>query len=331
MKNDSLISIIVPAFNVGKYITKCIKSVISQTYSNIEVIIINDGSSDNTKMICESFATIDKRIHLINQVNQGLSASRNLGVKLAHGNYIGFVDGDDFIDPDMYGRLISVMDNDNSKIVMCNFDCYINQVFEPPSKNFNFTENSSLYGLDKLEAIIRHNNMFVWNKLYPTSLFKKYRFPIDMTYEDAFIMPQLIAEVNSLSILSTPLYHYTARDDSITRKKFTASRFDMFYSCQSVYDYICNYTDIDSEVEKICRQRLFLCLLECTSEALNSGDYFEENINNIIEESKNYSYLNCGLNKSQENMINMIYTDLHKFYIYNQFAANSIIRLGRNT
>ena len=119
-KNEPLISIIVPVYNVEKYLSKCIDSIINQTYKNIEIILIDDGSTDSSGAICDKYALVDSRIHVLHIENSGVSNARNVGLNHATGDYIGFVDSDDYIEPNMYELLLEELIADDVDVVQCN-------------------------------------------------------------------------------------------------------------------------------------------------------------------------------------------------------------------
>ena len=121
MKTNELISIIVPIYNIEKHIVRCLDSILAQTYHNIEVILIDDGSTDNSGKICDQYSSADTRINVFHKQNGGLVSARNLGLESARGDYIGFVDSDDWIEPNMYERMYNNLKNNNSEICICNY------------------------------------------------------------------------------------------------------------------------------------------------------------------------------------------------------------------
>ena len=163
---NSLISIIVPVYNVEKYISKCIESLINQTYNNIEIIIINDGSVDKTKTICEQFAHKDGRIILINTENKGVSHARNIGIKKAKGDYIGFVDSDDFIEKEMYEKLIYNARENNAEICACDWTNLVD--YEKGRGTITIIDNKE----NIVNSLFYNNNIngYMCNKLYKKAL-----------------------------------------------------------------------------------------------------------------------------------------------------------------
>lgn len=166
------ISIIVPVYNVENYVSKCIESIINQTYKDVEIIIVNDGSTDKSGDICDYYSKKDARIILIHQENQGLSMARNNALDIASGDYIGFVDSDDWIAPDMYGTLYNNAIEHDADISMCNF-YYVSETGEcSPYSNEN-QPIKVLEGIHKIAHNIRLNNDYVWNRLYRRHLFNR--------------------------------------------------------------------------------------------------------------------------------------------------------------
>ncbi len=309
-----LISLIIPAYNIEGYISACLQSVINQTYKNLQIIVINDGSTDETLSICTKFKDIDSRIQIINQENQGLSAARNNALAMAEGDYIGFVDGDDQISSNMYEKMYDNICNQNADICMCNFYCLKeNGNISLPQTNFNISENLVVEGEDKLKTIIYHNNMFVWNKLYKKYLFDNVSFPVGKTYEDAFVIPNVVNKANKLATISDCLYYYTVRKNSITHAPFSLGRIDMFYANKSVYDYILKLNNYDNELKKVCCQRLFLSFYNCVNSALKNGSHYMSSIEQMIDSIKEYNVIDCGLDSSTEKLIKFIISDVDKY------------------
>lgn len=212
------ISVIVPIYNVEKYLERCIESIINQTYKNLEIILIDDGSPDKCGTICDKYSKMDSRIVVIHKENGGLSDARNAGIKVATGDYISYIDSDDYIDTDMYEYMINELEFQNSDIVICG----IYKEFED-GKSYIKT-NRSIERLENKEALIRLNSfasfdMAVWNKLYKKSVIEGIEFPIGKKSEDYFVMYQYFNKSQMISILPDPKYHYLQRENSISRGK----------------------------------------------------------------------------------------------------------------
>ncbi len=211
------ISIIVPVYNVENYIEQCIKSILEQTYNNIEVILVNDGSTDRSGEICEHWAAKDKRITYIKQDNNGISSARNRGLDICSGEHILFVDSDDHIHPRMCERLLEIQKDTNADIVLC--EAYIEtetglvQDKHEAYKNMNTQE--FIHGILMDEVV---NS--VWRKLYKKELWSEVRFPEGIYFEDLYIHPQIFLKAKKIVYTPEPLYFYNRVNyDSATSKK----------------------------------------------------------------------------------------------------------------
>ena len=210
-----LITIIVPVYNVEKYLEKCIKSIICQTYKNFELILVNDGSSDMSGKICNKYAELDKRIKVFHTTNKGVSHARNIGLDNANGQYIGFVDSDDFIEPNMYEVLLKKIKEEDSKIVVCGYNVVLKKSIINRTKNIDKKLNCE----EAIEEIFYGNTIqgFLCNKLFDRTLFLYKRLDENMDIcEDLYIVCNLIYEVNDISYTSECLYNYVMREDSAT-------------------------------------------------------------------------------------------------------------------
>ena len=170
------ISIIVPIYNIEKYLPRCLDSILAQTYKNLEVILVDDGSVDNSGMIADKYARKDQRIKVIHQVNQGVSVARNTGIDLATGDYIGFVDGDDYIEPDMYEILMRIIDEQQVDIAHCGYQMVY------PSKTEYYYNTKKKIKMNREEGVLellrgRKVEPGLWNKLYNAKLFDQVRLP----------------------------------------------------------------------------------------------------------------------------------------------------------
>lgn len=223
---DEKISVIVPIYNVEKYLHRCIESIINQTYRNIEIILVNDGSTDDSKNICEKYLNKDKRIKLINKKNGGLSEARNAGLKKATGEIVSFIDSDDFIETNFYEYMLAEMKKTNSDIAICGTS--IDYENGKKREKVNLTEEI----LDSKEAIIKLNSfssfdMSVCNKIFKRDIVKNIEFPIGKKSEDYFVTYKYLDKAKKIVVLPKAMYHYYQRPNSISRGKVNIS-----------YDYI---------------------------------------------------------------------------------------------
>lgn len=206
------ISIIVPIYNVEKYLPKCIESILNQSFEDFELILINDGSKDNCSKICKEYAKKDSRIIIINKENTGVSDSRNKGIEIAKGEYIGFVDSDDYINPYMYEELINSCINNNSDISIIGFT----GIDKTGKELFTYIPNENSY---KLSEILKAANPV--NKLYKKKLFKDdgLRYKVNRFYEDLNLIPKLIIKADKISFVGKSTYYYLQREGSTTHSK----------------------------------------------------------------------------------------------------------------
>lgn len=224
------ISIIVPVYNTSKYLEKCLYSLINQTIKNIEIIVVNDGSTDNSLEIINKIAKEDERIKVYNKKNGGLSSARNYGIEKSTGKYIGFVDSDDYVREDMYEILKKNLENNSADMSICRWYLVENEI----KKECNFkTENIVLNSEDTINVLLSHSSFdnFVVTKLYKRELFDDIRFDEGKLLEDLLIMYKLINKSRLISLCSEPLYYYVQRNNSITNnlnKELDEKCFDAF-------------------------------------------------------------------------------------------------------
>lgn len=213
MKND-LISIIIPVYKVEKYLEKCIESVLKQTYTNLQIILVDDGSPDNCGKICDEYAKKDSRIEVIHKANGGLSDARNVGISKAKGRYIGFVDSDDYIKEDMYEILLNLIKKYDADVSICNLYDVIDGNECIRNKENGIREYSRL---DILKEVLLDKNIqsYAWNKLYKKELFDEIKYPIRKKYEDIGTTFYLFEKCNKIVVTSEPEYYYLKRADSL--------------------------------------------------------------------------------------------------------------------
>ena len=217
MRSEELISIIVPIYRTEKYLKKCIESIQAQLYRNIEIILIDDGSPDECGNICDQFAKQDKRIRVYHIDNSGLSSARNYGIQRAHGEWIGFVDSDDWIEPNMYKNLYRNAIQYAADISTCG--CYLEYRNKTVLEKQDFTTRlySTIIDLGKGYYEDKIIGNYAWNKLYKRDVFNKVMFPEGKYFEDWYITTRHI-RIGYKTVSSTePLYHYRQRINSIVR------------------------------------------------------------------------------------------------------------------
>ncbi len=217
---EKKISVIIPVYNVENYIRKCVDSVLGQTYQNLEIILVDDGATDLSGKICDEYAKKDNRVIVIHKENGGLSDARNAGLEIATGDYIGFVDSDDWIEPDMYERLYKLCRDNELDIVAARFCETVMGVDKETAFTGEFLE---LDGIELLGLNIFGDAPYVvtnsvWDRLYRRELLDGISFPVGRKYEDICFTTQVFLRAKRCGYLDAKVYHYTIRDDSIMGK-----------------------------------------------------------------------------------------------------------------
>ena len=230
------ISIIVPVYNVEKYLRVCVDSLLNQRLDRFEIILVDDGSTDSSGVICDEYAERDKRVEVIHKRNGGLSSARNEALDVAKGDFIGFVDSDDYIMENMYKLLIKRMEEDECDISVCNMLMQKSSGDVPYHKNAKDEQFSRESTMTELIAN-RILTFSVCNKLFKKSIFNGLRFKEGIILEDMDIIYKLFHRARKVSYLSAPLYYYRYNESSILRKPFTLKRIDEFYIRKEMYDF----------------------------------------------------------------------------------------------
>lgn len=247
---DNIISIVLPVYNVEQYLERCLESVIHQTYRNLEIICINDGSTDSSLDICKAYAEKDSRIVIVDQENKGLAYVRNKGIELATGNYIAFIDSDDYVDSCYIEKLYESLLEKQADIVVANVRyeqkdkesyCLLKANYDP-----DHVMNKQEAMCDYLSAEGGIGNYIV-NKLYVKEMFAGIHFPENKLFEDAYTMFKILNNANRVYMKPNVYYHYCLREDSITGAYDPAGsdNFDLLEGNISKTEYICqNFPDL---------------------------------------------------------------------------------------
>ncbi len=221
MKNNPLVSIIVPVYKVEEFLDECVNSILCQTYGNIEIILVDDGSPDNCPLICDNYVKVDQRVRVVHKKNGGLSSARNAGLDIARGTFIGFVDSDDFIEPNMIELLLKEFEESNNiAIVTGQIRSYYNGIYSDYRPYWNHHRKVMIDSNKFVSEVICEKESFtVWNKLYRRDVIGELRFREGFNNEDTFFMFDLSFKLleQNLSMVSIPnlVYNYRKRDGSI--------------------------------------------------------------------------------------------------------------------
>lgn len=216
-----IVSIIVPIYNVEKYVERCICSLCSQTYEAIEILLIDDGSTDQSGKLCEEYALKDSRIKVFHKENGGISSARNLGIEKAKGEYFCFVDSDDWVEASFCEKLLAACLKEKTKIAICDFVCVAGE--EVPKRESKGTEilsqDEALHCLDFRETAKYRDMTVVWNKIYHRSVFEQVRYPVGKIHEDEFVIARFLLQTQRIVWIREGLYCYFQRQDSIIGKE----------------------------------------------------------------------------------------------------------------
>ena len=236
-----LLSIVVPVYNVEPYLRRCIDSILAQTFTDFELILVDDGSPDGCGMICDTYAQQDPRIRVIHKENGGLSDARNAGLDIAQGRYIGFIDSDDTVSPHMYERLIFLLEHHDADIASTGFQ-NLDQNREILARYPQLSQPKVYHREDYIQNFYPDIKWEIYasacNKLYRRSIFDHLRYPVGKLYEDSFIQLPLYDLCDTIVVDNEHHYHYyVTRDSSIMNTGYSAKRFQLIDLSLSQYDF----------------------------------------------------------------------------------------------
>ena len=262
MNNDPLISIIIPCFNAEKTLEKCLKSVVQQSYANLEIIIIDDGSTDETSLIYNKFQSNDERILVLKQQNSGVSKARNTGVKAATGDYICFVDSDDWAELNYCSELYSLLVGENAdiSIVEASYEDENGNVLcsKPTSEEKIFDGNRALVLLLEDREIQSHP----WGKLFKADLLKNVHFPENLKcFEDYSTLFKIFNKAVKVVKSNEKLYHYIQREDSLSHNLSPATAYQFFLAIMEVFEFWRNFAKVGDRnkiIKNIVRKLLMV-------------------------------------------------------------------------
>lgn len=273
-----LISIVVPVYNVEKYLEKCVNSILSQTFNDFELILVDDGSPDNCGKICDSFAQKDSRVVVVHKENNGLSAARNSGIEIAKGKYIGFIDSDDYIAEDMYEILYNNIQKESADISMCAlYDCYA-------GKDIELNPKPEYLVVDSKEAIkivfeAKITSVTAVNKLYKIELFNDIKYPVGKSSEDAFVIVDLLHASKKIVITTEEKYFYIHRENSITSSTYKKNDLLAIEAYENNYKKIMEFYP---NLEKVARMRVCWANFYVLDKIMLTKDFTEKTIEKKI-------------------------------------------------
>lgn len=326
-----LLSVIVPVYNVENYLVKCINSILNQTFSDFELLLIDDGSTDNSGKMCDNFALKDRRIKVFHQPNSGLSMARNIGIEHSSGKYLSFIDSDDWIEKDMYGKMLDlVFGGKDIDIIVCG-----HRVLTEMGKieeEIVFPKTISLSGIEATKLILEDKDLpsFAWNKIYKKKLFDTIRFPNGRIYEDTATIYQIFHLSKDVQIVNGIFYNYLRREGSIclTADSLKVARrsYDNFKAFYERYLFAKRHIEYTSVLET-CTQKAFMLGINLIHSMIKEKSLYEsydnlyvydsiremDNIigNKEIPAKKKIEYLLLRLNPSFYNSIVRLFYRLH--------------------
>lgn len=288
-----LISVIVPVYKVEAYLDRCIESIVSQSFRNLEIILVDDGSPDASGKICDDWEKRDERIRVIHKMNGGLSEARNYGIDVATGDYIAFIDSDDWIDSDMFQILYDALKKYNADIAECSWRCIYSDRIEEETKNTGVTITATNVEALKGELQWKYFKPIACNKLYDRrKIFFNVRFPVGKLHEDEFTTHQAFYNAEKLVYIDISKYNYDrTREESITAS-FKEQNLDIIEALQNRLDFFYEkgLTELQCEMENM----YFWVLLDRLYQCYESNIYTER-VKNIIKQTNEAYFLNMEL------------------------------------
>lgn len=265
---EPAVSVIVAVYKVEAYIHKCVDSILAQTYKNLDVILVDDGSPDSCGAICDDYATKETRVSVIHQENGGQSTARNAALDIAKGDYIGFVDGDDWIEPEMFQKLLDISLKENADIAQCGwYKVETNGTKENPHTEQFKEVYTSKQGLDELiQSQGGHLNTSVCCKLFKRDVALKFRFSPVRAYEDDEYIFKTVSDAKRIVCIDTPYYNYLNREGSTMTATFNLNKIALVTIQNNICELIRDcYPERFPEVQKIlCSKQFYIlhCLLK---------------------------------------------------------------------
>lgn len=318
MNTSPKLSVILPVYNVEKYLERCLDSIINQTFKDFELLIVNDGSPDNSHLICDAYAKKDDRIKIFKKSNGGLSSARNYGLNRANGDCIAFVDSDDYLDLNMFQFMIDAILKYGTSISICGR----NDVFvDGRIKAVNsFSEDTILSNQTALELLVKDEsiNSFAWNKIYRRELFEDIRFPDGRIYEDIAVMFKIFNKANKIVHIKDSLYFYLHNTEGISRskgKELIIAK-DLFYAHHERYQFIRDKSEYHA-VLQISEKQAFLFAINYLHRMVLSKLSFTE--------FKNILFLAKEMNALSNKMLSLKYRLEYLFLYWPKLYLNLLM------
>lgn len=295
-----LISVIVPIYKVESYLCRCVDSILAQKHRNLEIILVDDGSPDNCPQICDEYAARDERIKVIHKANGGLSSARNAGLDIASGDWVSFIDSDDWIEPDMYEILLQNAVNTNAEISVggVNDEVVDNDCVTVIKTTYNGV--LKIETLSPTEAMTRYftTSWAAWDKIYRKELFQTIRFPVGEINEDEAIVLKLLDSCTAIVYTNQAFYHYIHRAQSITASAFSEKKLAWYRHCQDNLHWIQQY---HPELAILAEKRLCSSILWTLREIALSPQNFDEIADSLQRDIRLnfHTFCKCALSRSE--------------------------------
>jgi glycosyltransferase involved in cell wall biosynthesis len=327
-KVDQKVSVVVPIYKVEKYLSKCLDSIITQTYKNLEVILVDDGSPDNCGLIAEQYTERDSRIKVLHKENGGLSDARNYGMKNVTGEYTLFVDSDDWIAPNMIEQLVLVANQLQADVVQAAFyyayDDYLlfdSRVYIKGSPPIIY-DNKSLMAQLVINERVKN---FAWGKLYKTKLIKDIPFKKGVLFEDVYWAHQAMKNVKRFVILNNPFYYYTQREDSIVAN-YSSRNLDIIEGLKERHQFIEEYyRDLtDESFRVLLKTNLIHYNLLLRNRKIDQNSLYRKEIKQFIYE--NYQKFKKAASKDSVLLKQLILFRLHPYFNVIYLGFNKLLR-----
>ena len=279
------VSVIVPVYNVEKYLDKCLNSLVNQTLKDIEIIVVNDGTKDNSQDIIDKYAKKYKNIIAIKKENGGLSTARNVGIEKATGEYIGFVDSDDYIEYDMYEKMYQKAKTNDYDVVVCN----LKYIYDDREVDAFSNINNDLLTKEEVKTCFLNIYPSVWNKIYKNELIKDNNilFKKGVWFEDVEFTYRLFPYINSIGVVKDKFYNYVQRDGAITRT-FDERMYHYIDNLNGVVEFYKNnnfYDEYEKELEYIYVRYLYATVIKGVSK-YKDDEEFEKAVKEAIKNVK---------------------------------------------
>ena len=313
------ISVIVPVYRVEQYLERCVDSILGQTYTDLEVILVDDGSDDSCPEICERYAQKDNRVRVIHRENGGLSAARNTGLAAATGDIISLVDSDDYIDSNMYSSLMEALIKNDADIAMCDY-AYVSDKEEPLEK-----EAADKVEVDIIDGVKAQYLMYdsyrgrvtytvAWNKLYKKELFEGVTYPEGRIHEDEARTHELLYKAKKIAYVKVPYYFYFQRDDSIVGSEISEKNLQIVDAYTDRLTFYRNNGENELWKKEVLHSMHMVCylnrLFEDADKAININS--KEQIRNLKKEIRNFTKID---NISLSNVAEIeLFTNLYFVY-----------------